>query len=283
LDQLANFAIGLILACGADASGLCVHVKWEPIVKSIRFQWVLSAALAANLGFAACDDDSTTPTPADASVDAGKGGTGGTSTATGGAGGTAKGGAGGTSAGGAGGTSAGGAGGTSAGGAGGTSAGGTGGTVDAGAGGAGGISAGGAGGAVDAGAGGAGGAGGAVDAGAGGADGATDAPANVVNGCTDFVDESGNGTTSTAYVTWVNPLAATETCIEIKVGESVTFGPNMTDFDTLPLTPSGGDTPNPIQPQTTGDADYVVTFPTAGTFGFRSSAGVMLGAIHVVP
>jgi hypothetical protein len=235
-------------------------------VKSIAIQWVLGAALVANLGFAACDDSST-PAPADASVDAAKGGTGGTAAATGGAGGTSAGGAGGK----------GGTGGT---GTGGTNAGGAGGAIDAGAGGAGG--------ATDAGAGGAGGtnaggAGGTVDAGAGGAGGASDAAADVVNGCTDFVDESGNGTTSTAYITWVNPLASTEKCIEIKVGEAVTFGPNMTDFDTLPLMASGGDTPNPIQAQTTGDADYAVTFPTAGTFGFRSSAGVMMGAIHVIP
>lgn len=164
---------------------------------------------------------------------------------------------------------------------------------------------GGAGGAVQ------GGAGGVVQGGAGGAGGATDggpdlamtetapdttvvvpdtapdttttsdAPATVVNGCTQFEDESVQG--ATAYINWKNPLAQAEKCIQIKVGQKVTFGGD-TNFATHPLVPFNGTVPSPIVARSTGDAEYDVTFTAVGTYGFQcTNHPVMMGAIKVIP
>jgi plastocyanin len=107
-----------------------------------------------------------------------------------------------------------------------------------------------------------------------------DVAPTAVNGCTSFEDESVPG--ADGYINWKNPLAAKEKCIQVKVGQDVTFG--TTNFSVHPLSPSGGDAGNPIQPQTTGTADYVVSFPTPGVFGFKCNVhAVMTGAIKVVP
>jgi plastocyanin len=107
-----------------------------------------------------------------------------------------------------------------------------------------------------------------------------DVAAVVVNGCVNFENESGPG--SNAYIEFKNPLNATEKCIQIRVGQVVKFGPSP-DFQTHPLVPSGGDTPNPIPAHSTGDDDFSVTFPTVGTYGFKcSNHPTMTGAIKVV-
>jgi plastocyanin len=217
---------------------------------------LLGVFLASTIGFTGCRDDGNPPV----------GGSGGTS-GTGGKGG-GSGGKGGSAAGGKGGSAAGG---SPAGGAGGTAAGGMdGGELDG----------------SD-----------ADDGGDGTTDAATDVPVTpidgapdlgtgpdvapaVVNGCTKFEDESGPN--SDAYINWKNPLAAKEKCIQIKVGQEVVFG--TTDFSVHPLSPAGGDAGNPIQPQTDGTADYKLTFPSVGVFGFKCNVHpVMTGAIKVVP
>jgi plastocyanin len=231
--------------------------------------WVLTVFMASTAGVAGCRSDDP-PKPA--------GGTGG----AGGKGGTGAGGSktGGTSGTGAGGSKAGGAGGTAAGGAGGKD----GGTDVAAAGGAGDAAADGAGDAEPGGV----GDGGSDGGGAGGAGGTTmdTAPETadaVVNGCTKFEDESGAG--AQAFIDWKNPLTSTQKCVQIKAGQTVTFGPAAgSDFAMHPLRASGGDTPNPIQPKDTGDADYVVTFPNVGIYGFKCNVHpVMTGAIKVIP
>jgi plastocyanin len=210
---------------------------------------LLGVFLASTVGFAGCRDDA--PPPVGGS--GGTSGTGGKGGGSGGKGGSAAGGKGGSAAGG---SPAGGAGGTAAGG---MDGGGLDGNMDG----------------SDADGGGEGTPDSATDVGTG-----SDAASAVVNGCTKFEDESGPN--SDGYINWKNPLAAKEKCIQVKVGQEVTFG--TTDFSVHPLSPAGGDAGNPIQPQTAGTADYKVIFPAAGIFGFKCNVhAVMTGAIKVVP
>ena len=117
--------------------------------------------------------------------------------------------------------------------------------------------------------------------GGGNADGGTDASAAVdagpVNGCKAFDDRTATGATRT--ITWGFPLSAADRCIDIKVGQSVTWSGNFTQYR---VAPSGGDKPNPIA---AFDPDApTVKFPTAGTFGFESpDAPALVGAIRVNP
>jgi plastocyanin len=225
--------------------------------------WLLGVFLTSTIGFAGCRDDANAPASGTGGAP-GTGGRGGTGGAKAGSGGSPAGGATGGSLGAGGGTGGSAAGGTDGGGLGGdangsdANAGGTGGTLDA-----------------------------AIDVPVTPIDmapdvvtGTPDTSSAVVNGCTDFEDESVPG--ADAYINWKNPLAAAEKCIQIKVGQQVTFG--TTDFSVHPLVPSGGDAGNPIQPQSDGDDDYKVTFPAAGVFGFKCTVhAAMNGAIKVVP
>lgn len=110
-----------------------------------------------------------------------------------------------------------------------------------------------------------------------GADSAAVADAGPVNGCKAFDDRSAPGATRT--IAWGFPLAAADRCIDIKVGQSVTWSGNFTQYR---VGPSGGDRPNPIAGF---DPDApTVKFAAAGTFGFESpDAPALVGAIRVTP
>jgi hypothetical protein len=108
-------------------------------------------------------------------------------------------------------------------------------------------------------------------------DAADAADAAPVNGCKTFDDRTAAGATRT--ITWGFPLAAADRCIDIKVGQSVTWSG---DFNQYRVAPSGGDTPNPIS-GFDGTAP-TVKFPKAGTYGFESpDAPALIGAIRVNP
>lgn len=92
------------------------------------------------------------------------------------------------------------------------------------------------------------------------------------------------GTVEITFPTASAPAQYTNHCVTIKAGSSVTF---TGSFLNHPLEPAGGDEPNPI---TKTDADQpdnklVVTFPNAGSFGYRCEfhPTSMYGAIRVVP
>ena len=75
------------------------------------------------------------------------------------------------------------------------------------------------------------------------------------------------------------PAAIEPSCAKIKVGQTLTFAG---DFAAHPLVPEGGDSPNPI-PATSSGTNKIVSFPSAGTFGFGCSVhATMRGAILVV-
>jgi plastocyanin len=59
-------------------------------------------------------------------------------------------------------------------------------------------------------------------------------------------------------------------CITISVGQSVTFVGNFASHPLVPGTVSGGGASanNPIQAQRSGSADYMVSFPTAGSYPY---------------
>jgi len=113
--------------------------------------------------------------------------------------------------------------------------------------------------------------------GGGGTDASAAVDAGPVNGCKAFDDRTATGATRT--ITWGFPLSAADRCIDIKVGQSVTWSGNFTQYR---VAPSGGDKPNPIA---AFDPDApTVKFPTAGTFGFESpDAPALVGAIRVNP
>ena len=68
-----------------------------------------------------------------------------------------------------------------------------------------------------------------------------------------------------------------ERCLQVVAGQTVVF--QSENFGFHPLAGSGGDTPNPISQHVNGS----VTFPAAGTFGFKCQAhSPMDGAIRVV-
>jgi hypothetical protein len=109
------------------------------------------------------------------------------------------------------------------------------------------------------------------------ADAAPAADAGPVNGCKAFDDRTATGATRT--ITWGFPLAASDRCVDIKVGQSVTWSGNFTQYR---VGASGGDKPNPIA---AFDPDApTVKFAKAGTFGFESpDAPALVGAIRVNP
>jgi hypothetical protein len=98
-----------------------------------------------------------------------------------------------------------------------------------------------------------------------------------VNDCSTFEDRT--ATTSSRTMPWSLPLAsAADRCMQIKVGQTVTFSG---DFTSHPIRASGGDSPNPISniPKTTGE----VTFDDTGVYGFQCELHPeMRGAIKVV-
>jgi hypothetical protein len=115
----------------------------------------------------------------------------------------------------------------------------------------------------------------------------TDLAPMLINGCTSF--EDGTVSPSDRYINWgvgngVPAMFATqdERCLTVKVGQMVTFGG---DFLNHPFAAAGGDSPA-IPDRLTGTVqeDYVVTFSTVGTFGYKCNTHpVMTGAIHVIP
>jgi hypothetical protein len=112
---------------------------------------------------------------------------------------------------------------------------------------------------------------------AGSSDAADAADAAPVNNCKTFDDRTATGATRT--ITWSFQLAAKDRCIDIKVGQSVTWSGDFTQYR---VAPSGGDTPNPIAGF--DPATPTVLFPKAGTFGFESpDAPALIGAIRVNP
>lgn len=131
--------------------------------------------------------------------------------------------------------------------------------------------------------------GGTGDGGTGGTDGgasadsatSTDAAeaadAAPVNGCKTFDDRTATGDSRT--ITWGFPLAAADRCIDINVGQSVTWSGNFAQYR---VASSGGDSPNPIA--TFDPGVPTVKFPKAGTYGFESpDAPALVGAIRVNP
>lgn len=97
-------------------------------------------------------------------------------------------------------------------------------------------------------------------------------------------DFSDAGAATVTFNTGANPTQYTNHCITLKVGATVTF---TGSFKQHPLEPYAGDTPNPIPTVNAEPAggQVVVTFPTAGTFGYRCTfhPSSMFGAIRVVP
>jgi plastocyanin len=70
-------------------------------------------------------------------------------------------------------------------------------------------------------------------------------------------------------------------CVEIKAGQSVTWNGN---FATHPLEADQGDKPNPIASANLAGSSATVTFPAAGTFGFKCQVhSSMIGAVLVTP
>ena len=70
-------------------------------------------------------------------------------------------------------------------------------------------------------------------------------------------------------------------CVEIKAGQTVTW---TGSFATHPLLADEGDKPNPISTADTSGASATVTFPTAGTYGYKCQVHAsMTGAVLVTP
>ncbi len=85
--------------------------------------------------------------------------------------------------------------------------------------------------------------------------------AGPVNGCKVFDDRT--ATSATRTIAWGFPLSAADRCVDIKVGQSVTWAGNFTQYR---VGPSGGDKPNPIAGF---DPDApTLQFPKAGTYPF---------------
>ncbi len=101
----------------------------------------------------------------------------------------------------------------------------------------------------------------------------------IINGCTTFSDLTAGGGTIT-FPTQAAPAQYQPNCVKIKVGQTLTW---TGSFSAHPLVPEGGDSPNPIQPTSTG-TDMSFTFGNAGTFGFGCGIhSTMSGAVLVVP
>lgn len=118
--------------------------------------------------------------------------------------------------------------------------------------------------------------GGGTDSGGTESDAGSDAGTAPSN-CTTFTDHTADGDART--ITWVITVASDPNrCMKIKAGQTVTWDGDLTQH---PLGPNGGDTPNPVS---NVDMSGKVTFPNAGTFGFKCEVHpAMIGAIQVVP
>jgi hypothetical protein len=105
----------------------------------------------------------------------------------------------------------------------------------------------------------------------------------LVNGCDPSMVSPASGTVIVTFPT-MGPTAAqySPNCVSVHVGNMVTFEGDFTDF---PLSP-GPDVVanNPIMFTNMGTS-YMVSFPTAGQYGFyqMSNPTLMLGAVFVVP
>jgi plastocyanin len=96
---------------------------------------------------------------------------------------------------------------------------------------------------------------------------------DTVDGCApaDFVAAS--------QVDWT--FAVNPRCLQIKAGQTVTW---TGSFATHPLQADQGDKPNPISTADLSGASTTVTFPTAGTYGFKCQVHAsMMGAVLVTP
>lgn len=109
-------------------------------------------------------------------------------------------------------------------------------------------------------------------------------PGGLVNGCRTFVDRTADDADRT--IPWdFEIFELPERCMQIKVGQKVTFGqPDGGPADLIehPVGAQGGDTPNPIADidESTGE----VTFDRPGIFGYVCLVhGAMTGAILVGP
>jgi hypothetical protein len=118
--------------------------------------------------------------------------------------------------------------------------------------------------------------------------------AGTLNGCTpgpggNFVDKTaGAGSRQFNFATAAQYTIAAAPgkppCMLINKGQAVKWiGQGGATFKTVPLSPAGGTTPNPITAQNGGIATYQATFPNAGVYGFNnpSQPTVMFGAVEV--
>jgi plastocyanin len=100
-----------------------------------------------------------------------------------------------------------------------------------------------------------------------------------VNGCSSYVDL--RSSTATIAFGGANGAAYVPGCIEVSVGQEVTF---QGDFSVHPLSQTCG--PVDQIPHTGGGSSLAVTFTTPGTYGFwcdvHHGSG-MEGAIEVAP
>ena len=104
--------------------------------------------------------------------------------------------------------------------------------------------------------------------------------ATAINGCTTFTDMTADGGVITGP-SGAAPSQYSPNCVQIKVGQSVTWN---SDFTNHPLVPTSGvgTQPNPITATSTGTT-VTITFPAAGTFAYNCGIHntTMLGAVEV--
>ena len=115
---------------------------------------------------------------------------------------------------------------------------------------------------------------------------ASDAAADLVEGCTTFVDRTDPTNTDGRVLLWDPSIAVDDSrCLQIKVGQTVTWGDGSGgpgDFKNHPLIAFEGDDNNPIENLIY--ATGVVTFDAPGTFGYVCGTHpAMKGAVKVVP
>ena len=106
----------------------------------------------------------------------------------------------------------------------------------------------------------------------GGAGGPAPKP-SYVNGCFAFVDRTDEA--ASRSIVWDDALIFDAArCLRVRLGQAVVFAG---DHDSHPMTPKGGDTPNPVGP--------VAVFTQTGVFGYECipHPSEMNGAIEVIP
>jgi plastocyanin len=106
--------------------------------------------------------------------------------------------------------------------------------------------------------------------------------AAAINGCTTFTDMTASGGTITGP-SGATPAQYAPNCVQIKVGQSVTWTSDFTDHPLVP-TSGVGTQPNPITATSTGTT-VTIAFPAAGTFAYNCGihTTIMLGAVEVTP